>query len=86
MSVLTCPYEISLLVHFHAYAEDWPQAGTKFYSEIVDRWLGWNLIKPINESPYYRTTERGEMMIEMLLTTPLPELVWVDPRDVEVSK
>jgi hypothetical protein len=28
----------------------------------------------------YEITERGQKWVKMLIETPLPELVWIDPR------
>lgn len=80
------PLALEMLIWFHtrgAAAGAFPRIELKPQLEVVNWFLDEDIIEPHDgASPQYtyRTTEKGAAWLGMMLETPMPRRVWVDPR------
>lgn len=81
------PLAIEMLIWFHTRgAEAGPFPNIRMGSpqgEIVAGFLAEGIIEAYEgTSPQhtYRTTDRGKAWLTMMLDTPMPKQVWIDPR------
>jgi hypothetical protein len=74
------PAYLSVLIHCHGLCS--PIKESMVNSEAVEVFLRDGIIEidTDRQGCGYRTTEKGETWLEMILTTPYPEFRWIDPR------
>lgn len=72
------PYDIRMMLHFYSCYDRFPQYDAPIYGERLARLMQDNLVEFIDGVP--RATKLGEAFIELLLQTPIPVAVYVDPR------
>ena len=74
------PAYLAVLLHCHYVGEPIKQ-DTPVVKEALAYFLREDLIELDREKPLvYTTTARGNAFVGLLTETPLPILVWVDPR------
>lgn len=82
------PVEIQLLLHCFCIREKYPHPSPATDSALKRFLMEDLIIEDMDDMKsrevIYRTTPRGDAMVEMLMTTPLPNRAWVDPRTKEV--
>ena len=75
------PLHISLMIHCYAIAEPIPNRGAPAVEEYLRQLTNFGLIKEDDKyASGFTATERGVAWMNMLRSTPLPELRYVDPR------
>lgn len=72
------PFQLDIVLHHYASTARYPRENTPIYSEEIRCLMDCGLIEYREGIP--RTTRMGDHFVEMLLQTPLPREVWVDPR------
>lgn len=72
------PYDIRMMLHFYSTGERFPQFDAPIYGERLAQLMQYELVEFIDGIP--RATKLGEAFIELLLQTPIPVAVYVDPR------
>lgn len=82
------PIEIIYLMHCFCIREPYHNE-SEAIKETRIRFLNEDLIiedfdNMKSREVLYVTTQRGDALAELLMTTPLPERVWVDPRTKEI--
>lgn len=80
------PLALEMLIWFHTRPREagpFPHIDYPPQTEIVTRFCQNDLVKPydIERDGTYRTTERGAAWLELILQTPYPKQLWVDPRE-----
>ncbi len=79
---LNCPTDIEVLLHCHMIPAAHPRRAAPAVAEAIEEFVKRGLI--IANPPHgYRTTDKGDALIDMLLLTPEPDQVWADPRTGE---
>lgn len=73
------PYQIKLILHAYVVRSPWPMKYAPIYQNTVDELEHIGLI--VNSADgIITTTPRGDALVSMWTMTPLPELIWIDPR------
>jgi len=72
------PFDIKLILHFYSNYDKFPSAHSPIYVERVRALLDNGLIQYSEGVP--KTTKLGDAFIDLLLSTPIPEIRYVDPR------
>ena len=73
------PYQITVLLHHHTSAAEFPRSNAPVYGEVISGFIEMGLLHR-NPEGFLTTTERAHALIDMWRSTPLPEMRWVDPR------
>lgn len=73
------PYMLEILFHHHCSRAPFPRENAPAYTETVDELVLLGVLERI-EFGFIQSTDRGKAYIEMILTTPLPEMGLYDPR------
>lgn len=78
------PYELGVLLHYYAHADDHPDLKRQppIWEITITKFLAQALLVPhfSPDEPDYRITERGSVYVGALEKVPLPVQVWVIPR------
>lgn len=86
MQNIVCPLNLIMLLHYHTkhtpYAYDEPDhAGSEAVLEGKDMLIDEGLIEPCGTEAWgddlYRTTEKGAVFIDHLMSIPFPVKKWV---------
>jgi hypothetical protein len=72
------PVVIETVLQCYYSCEPLPE--TPAVEQAIQYLLKDSIIIPVNEAPGYRCTLKGRKWVEMLLETPYPTNVWLDPR------
>lgn len=70
---------IEILLHHHCSKAAFTRADAPAYPETLEKLIELNLLEKI-EFGFIQTTERGSAFVDMVLSTPLPEVGFYDPR------
>ena len=73
------PYIMKIILHAHTSGDFWPLRNAPIYRDTIDLLVRDDLIIEDSEG-ILTTTARGKFLCSMWMDTPLPELVWIDPR------
>ena len=75
------PCEIDVLLHYYTTPERHEHDTAGAVVSAISRFIKDGMIQTDSQSASgYRVTEKGEFFITMLMSTPLPESAFVDPR------
>lgn len=76
------PSDLDVLIWHHTRPAVHPRIDAPAVQEGIIRFLKDGILATDNrpDGSGYQTTERGQKWLEMILSTPYPEHVWVDPR------
>jgi hypothetical protein len=70
------PYEIEIILHHYGSRDVFPRQSAPLYGATIQR---------LRENGYFDrdmlATEKCRVFVELLLRTPEPRNIWVDPRD-----
>lgn len=79
---LWCPNEIDVVMHYHCRCDPHPRQHAPAVQEAIEFFLREGILDtaPPDDGRGYLVTKRGEAWIELILSTPMPESAWVDPR------
>lgn len=72
------PFQLDIVLHHYASTARYPREDAPIYGEEIAHLMQSGVIEYREGIP--RTTRLGDHFVEMLLQTPLPLEVWVDPR------
>lgn len=76
------PFELEVLMHHHISSAPFPRQ-SETYDETISKFVMGGICETtkIGGSPKKVTIlPKGEKWIEMILSTPMPTMMWVDPR------
>ena len=74
------PVYIEILMNIHGRREPYGHADAPILREAVKDFLLHEIIEDSGDYPRYTLTRRGRALVDMICNTPLPALVFVDPR------
>jgi hypothetical protein len=74
------PYELSILMHHYTSPCRHDNYHTVLYNDIVNRFREDGIL---NVGPV-SVTEKGIAFINMILSVPMPEPAWIDPRTKDI--
>jgi hypothetical protein len=80
------PLKINLLLHIYAIAGPFDHPDRPIYEQTKEEFLYHELVViDTSRKCGYRMTEKGDVFIKMILSTPLPEVLtkFIDPRTGE---
>ena len=80
---LSCPSDIEVLIHCHVVGVPHPRSAAPAVTKALERFAERGLIVA-NPPNGYATTDMGDALVSMLLSTPEPRQAWVDPRTGEM--
>ena len=80
MNTIYSPARLDILLHYRGHADKHPHHGHPYFNEQIAEFIEVGLLTAYPQEPWYTLTERGEKFIDMLLDTPFPKQVWIDPR------
>lgn len=88
---MTTPNDIDVLLHYHVSPTMHERASAPAVQETTERYLREGILVWIDDETtrnggYYKTTERGDAWVEMLLRVPYPRQAWVDETGTEVVR
>lgn len=73
------PYKIKLVLHAHAVRSQWAAKDAPIYRETIDELSRLGLLQELPDGTLI-TTDKGDVLVSMWCSTPMPEQVWIDPR------
>ena len=77
------PAEIEILLYCHYSAERHPRLDVPYVEKTIQKFLSEGILEPYGEAGMYTTTMKGKGWVEMIISTPYPELIYADPRTKE---
>jgi hypothetical protein len=78
------PSDLEVLIHYHVSPEPHSRRNAPAVRDAIDRFFGDGILESLpDDAKQYTTTARGRKFLEMILSTPYPKLVWIDPRKEE---
>lgn len=76
------PLKLKVILHCHTDPLPHPRLDAPAVREAIEEFLAAGLIERANgPNEIYRTTERGNAWITMLLVTPYPKRAWIDAQN-----
>lgn len=82
------PADLGVLIHYHCIPEPHPRFAEEWVQSLTEAWVKEGILEETMGTvfdptalPVFSTTERGQKWMEMILSTPQPEQIWIDPRD-----
>jgi len=72
------PNELEILIHYYICSEKHPRFDAPAVREAIDMFIGLDVLKRVTNQ--YYLTRRGKVWLRMILETPCPELIFIDPR------
>lgn len=78
------PYQIEILIHHHTSSARFERDNAPLYATIVRQFIESGILETLPDGSI-RTTERGVCLVEMLCATPMPKMIWVDPRCINAA-
>ena len=78
------PITIELMLHIYYDSQPHPKMRSDSFKDAARNLVSRNLVKFDAEDDSFTSTSRGDAWVRMLLATPLPEQVWMDPRNQEM--
>lgn len=79
------PLELEFLLWCYARAERHPRQDDVPYFDVICRFQEHGILAPApDENGLLRTTKRGDAWVKSILSTPIPQSAWIDPRDGKV--
>ena len=75
------PSDLEVLIHFHCCPTPHPRMHSPAVMSAVDKFVEAGILQESDEESGYATTERGRKFLDMILATPYPQHVWIDPRE-----
>jgi len=88
------PNDLEILIHYYVYRSPHPRIETPAAIEAIDRFVSSGILIK-KESCWvaagaprytYWVTEKGKVWMSMILNTPYPKTIWIDPRTNEEVK
>lgn len=77
----TSPSDIEVLIHFYVSPEPHPRRHTPAVEDAIAMFEKDEILKRINIGSGYTVTDKGVAWLNMILETPYPEKIWIDPRN-----
>ena len=82
------PNDIEVLLHCHTTPTKHPRLHAPAVSGSIIMLQNMDIISPVvvrieGDQDQYRTTKKGEKLVEMICNTPFPTQIWADPREGE---
>jgi hypothetical protein len=72
------PYEIEIILHHYCSFAKFERDDAPAYAPCRDQLIQFGVLEWRDGIP--KTTKQGDVLVEMLLQTPMPQNVWLDPR------
>lgn len=73
------PLQINMVLHFHHIAEPWPRAEAPACKDAIEDFVKAGIIEPDDGPSGYRTTERGNALVDHLCAVRFPVARWEQP-------
>lgn len=74
------PHDVTVLIHHHCIMSPWPHGETSAYANSKAWMLAEGILRERSDGTLC-TTLRGEAFLQMILSTPLPVMAAIDPRN-----
>ena len=79
------PITIELMLHIYYAASPHPKMHSDSFKDAAKTLIARQLVRPDPDGgDDLVSTTRGDAWVRMLMSTPMPEQVWVDPRNQEM--
>ena len=78
------PNGLEILIHYHVCNFQHPGSDAPAVQEAIDKFIGLGILKRITNQ--YYLTRKGKVWLQMILETPCPETIFIDPRTNEEVK
>lgn len=81
------PNDIDVLLHYYTSSGPHPRLSAPAVLGAVEAFCGTGILEPVPDNSIvglYKTTERGNALVEAICRTPLPKAAFIDPRTKEV--
>ena len=77
------PNELEILIHYHVCNLQHPRFDAPAVQEAINKFMTMGVFTQRNK---YYLTKKGKIWLNMILKTPCPECVFVDPRTGQFIK
>jgi len=78
------PNGLEILIHYHVCNFQHPRFDAPAVQEAIDKFIALDVLKRITNQ--YYLTRKGKVWLQMILETPCPEPIFIDPRTKEEVK
>ena len=79
------PNELEILIHYYICSEKHPRFDAPAVREAIDMFMACDVMRYLPDGQI-RVTKRGRIWMGMILKTPIPTWIFIDPRTKEEVK
>lgn len=77
------PAHLAILMHYYTNPKAHPDAELSWVKELLADWVKKGILDKTTDAAGHTTTDKGNAWCHFICETPMPEQIWIDPRNRE---
>jgi len=73
------PLDVEVIMHAWCIADKHPRMDARAVKDAFEYWVAFGVLKP-GPAGIYMVTDLGAAYVKLILSTPVPKILYIDPR------